>query len=55
VSTYVFNQSKDNWLLSDALNYVISICLKLKEKSKISSYFDNFMKEESIVALDLGF
>jgi hypothetical protein len=55
VSTYVFNQSKDHWLLSDVLSYIISICLKLKEESKFSNSFDNFMKEESIVALELGF
>jgi len=55
VFTYVFNQSKNHWLLSDALSYVISICLNLKEEPKISNSFDNFMKEEFIVALELGF
>jgi hypothetical protein len=55
MSTYVFNQSKDHWLSSDALNYVIFICLKLKEESRISSYFDNFMEKESFVILELGF
>jgi hypothetical protein len=29
VSTYVFNQSKGHWLLSDVLDSTISICLKL--------------------------
>jgi hypothetical protein len=42
-------------LLSDVLNSTISICLKLKKKSKTSGSFDTFMEEESIIALELGF
>jgi len=36
VSAYVLNQSRGHWLLFDALNVVITMSLKLKEKSKIS-------------------
>jgi hypothetical protein len=42
-------------LLSDVLNFDISICLKLKEEFKISNSFDNFMEKESIVVLEVGF
>jgi hypothetical protein len=31
VFTCVFNQFKGHWLLSDALNFAIFICLKLKK------------------------
>jgi hypothetical protein len=42
-------------LSSDALKLCDFHCLKLKEESKISSSFDNFMEEESFVILELGF
>jgi hypothetical protein len=51
----VFNQCRCHWLLSDALNFYISICLKSKEEFKISSSLDNFMEKESTVVLELGF
>jgi hypothetical protein len=51
----VFNQCKCHWLLSGALNFDISICLKSKKEFKISSSLDNFMEKESIVVLELGF
>ncbi len=40
--------------LSDALNFNISICLKLKEEKNLVS-FDNFMEKEFIIALELVF
>jgi hypothetical protein len=40
--------------LSDALNFNISICLKLKEGTNLVS-FDNFMEKEFIIALELFF
>jgi hypothetical protein len=55
MSTCVFNQSKGHFLLNDVLNSMISICLKLKEAFQISRSFDNFMKEEFIVAFELSF
>jgi hypothetical protein len=42
-------------LLSDALNFAICNCLKLREKTRISISFDNFIEKESIVTLELGF
>jgi hypothetical protein len=51
----VFNQSKGHWLLSDSLNFTISICLKLIKEYGISISFDNVMEDESIVTLELGF
>jgi hypothetical protein len=41
--------------LSDVLNFVISICLKLIKEFEIFVSFDNFMEEESIATFDLGF
>jgi hypothetical protein len=38
----VLNQFKCHWLLNDALNYAIFIYWKLKDESRISSYFDKF-------------
>jgi len=55
VCTCVFNQFKGSWLLSDSLNFTISICLKLIKESRISISFDNVMENESIVALKLDF
>jgi hypothetical protein len=40
--------------LSDALNFNISICLKLKEETNLVS-FDNFMENEFIIVLELIF
>ncbi len=54
VFTYVFNQSSGHWLLNDALSFTISICLKLREKTCILVSFDNFIKKEFIVTLELG-
>jgi len=42
-------------LLSDALNFAICNCLKLREEARISISFDNSIEKESIVALELGF
>jgi hypothetical protein len=55
VSICLFNQCEGHWLLSDVLNFAISICLKLKKEFEILVSFDNFMEEESIVAFELGF
>jgi hypothetical protein len=51
----VLNQFKCHWLLNDALNYVIFTYWKLKDESRISSSFDNFMEKESIIAHVLDF
>ncbi len=55
VFTCVLNQFKGHWLLSDALNSTIFICLKLKKKNWNFKFFNNFMEEESIVVFELGF
>jgi hypothetical protein len=41
-------------LLSDVLNFIVSICLKLKDEIRISISFDNFMEEKSIVVIELS-
>jgi hypothetical protein len=40
--------------LSDALNFNISICLRLNEEKNLVS-FDNFMEKEFIIVLELNF
>ncbi len=45
ISTYILNQSRDHWLLSNALNFVISISSNLKNETTIS--FDNLMDEDA--------
>jgi len=55
VFTCVLNQSKSHWLLSDALHFAISICLKLKKKFRIFVSFYNFMEKESIFVFELRF
>jgi hypothetical protein len=35
VTTCVLNQSKEHWLLSDALHFAIFMCLKLKELKNV--------------------
>jgi len=55
IFSHVLNQFKCHWLLNDALNYAIFTYWKLKDESRISSSFDNFMEKESIVAHALGF
>jgi hypothetical protein len=44
VFTCVLNQFRGHWLLYDALNFAISICLKLKEEYAISCSFDNYIE-----------
>jgi hypothetical protein len=51
----ILNQFISDWLLSDVLNFTISICLELRKKIEILVFFDNFMEEKSIVALEVRF
>ncbi len=55
VFTCVLNQSRGYSLLNDALNFTMSICLKLREEYGISCSFDNYMEKELVVTLELGF
>jgi hypothetical protein len=52
--TCVLNQFKGHWLLSDNLKFYHFHLFEVERKIGIPISFDNFMKEESIVALDLG-
>jgi 6-pyruvoyl-tetrahydropterin synthase len=36
------------------LNFIISICLKLKDEIQIEISFNNFMEEKSIVVIELN-
>jgi len=45
VSTCILNQSTGHWLLSDALNFAISMNLKFKDEIDFAT-FDNLMKEK---------
>jgi len=41
-------------LLSDVLNFIVSICFKLKDEISISISFDNFMAKKSILIIELS-
>jgi hypothetical protein len=52
VSICILNQSRDHWLLTNALNFVISISSNFKNETTIS--FDNLMDEDaSHIVLEL--
>jgi hypothetical protein len=53
VSTYILHQSKGHWLLSDTLNFVISMNLKFKDEIDFIT-FDNLMEEDGNVVYDLS-
>ncbi len=50
VFTCVLNQSHGHWLLNDALHFVISMSLKLKEENKIIPSFESLMEDDSIIS-----
>jgi len=53
VIAYALNQSHGYWLLSDVLNFVISIILKLKDALDVLPSLQNLMEEESIIVDEL--
>jgi hypothetical protein len=53
VSTFILNQSKGHWLLSDALSFVISMGLKFSDEI-VSTTFNNLMKEDGNVVYELS-
>jgi hypothetical protein len=53
VITYALNQSHGYWLLSDVLNSVTSIILKLKDALDVLPSLQNLMEEESIIVDEL--
>jgi hypothetical protein len=53
VIAYALNQSHGYWLLSDVLNSVISIILKLKDALDVLPSLQNLMEEESIIVDEL--
>ncbi len=50
---YALNQSHGYWLLSDVLNSVTSIILKLKDVLDVLPSLQNLMEEESIIVDEL--
>jgi hypothetical protein len=54
VPTCILNQSRGHWLLSDALNYAISISLKFKDEID-STTFDNLMEKDGNVVYELSY
>jgi hypothetical protein len=52
-TTYVLNQYRGHWLLSDAFHFAISMSSKLREKPKNAPSFQTLMEEDSSVALEL--
>jgi hypothetical protein len=53
VIAYALNQSHGYWLLSDVLNSVTSIILKLKDALDVLPSLQNLMEEESIIVDEL--
>jgi hypothetical protein len=53
VTTYVVNQSKSNWLLFDALQSAITVCLKFKEEIINPSAPINLIDDDSKIAFEL--
>ncbi len=53
VITYVLNQYRGHWLLSDGLYFVISMSSKLKEEPKNAPSFQTIMEEDFDVAFEL--
>jgi len=54
VIAYVLNQSKDHWLLDDALNNAITMSSKLKEDVGIVQNLDQFMDDDFAIILELS-
>ncbi len=48
IACHVLNQSCGHWLLNDALNYAISMVLKLKDALEILPFIQNLVEEQSI-------
>ncbi len=46
VITCVLNQSNGHWLLSDVLNFIITMSLKLKEEVRINLALDSLMDDD---------
>jgi hypothetical protein len=55
VFTYVLDQSKGHWLLSDVLNFAISIWLKLKKEIRILVFFIILWKRSPFLFLNYVF
>jgi hypothetical protein len=53
VSICILNQSRGHWLLSDALNFAISMNLKFRDEID-STTFDSLMEEDGNVAYELS-
>jgi hypothetical protein len=53
MSAFILNQFKGHWLLSDALNFTISMSLKFKDEID-SATFDNLMEEDGNVVYELS-
>ncbi len=49
----ILNQSRGHWLLSDALNFTISMNLKFKDEIDFAT-FDNLMEEDGNVVYELS-
>lgn len=53
VIAYVLNQSLGHWLLTNALNSIISLSLKLKRDSEPLPSFEHLMEDEYSLAKEL--
>ncbi len=53
VSACILNQSRDHWLLNDALNFSISMSLEFRDEIDFAT-FDNLMEEDWNVVYELS-
>ncbi len=51
--TYILNEFRGHWLLSDALNFAISMSLKFRDEIDFAT-FDNLMEEDGNVVSKLS-
>jgi hypothetical protein len=49
----VLSQSKGHWLRTNALNFDICMSLKLRDDIEIANFFDNLMKKDANVVIEL--
>jgi hypothetical protein len=53
VFSYILNQYRSHWVLSDALNFAISMSLKFNIEINFAT-FDNLMEENANVVFELS-
>jgi hypothetical protein len=53
IFVYILSQCKGHWLQTNALNFDISMSLKLRGEIEIATFFYNLMKKDANVVIEL--